>query len=103
MVRTYATSHATRVLPDVGSVRSWARIASTRTRCSTATGRTALPTTRCSTGRAAVAVPGKGELIVYSSRGGGTKDTWVLAGPVGQGSPSQGQSRGQSQRHGAGQ
>jgi uncharacterized circularly permuted ATP-grasp superfamily protein len=28
---------------------------------------------------------GKGELIVNSSRGGGTKDTWVLAGPVGQG------------------
>lgn len=27
---------------------------------------------------------GKGELIVNSSRGGGTKDTWVLAGPVGQ-------------------
>lgn len=28
---------------------------------------------------------GKGELIVNSSRGGGTKDTWVLAGPTGQG------------------
>jgi uncharacterized circularly permuted ATP-grasp superfamily protein len=27
----------------------------------------------------------EGELIVNSSRGGGTKDTWVLAGPVGQG------------------
>lgn len=26
---------------------------------------------------------GKGELIVNSSRGGGTKDTWVLAGPTG--------------------
>ncbi len=25
---------------------------------------------------------GKGELIVNSSRGGGTKDTWVLAGPT---------------------
>jgi uncharacterized circularly permuted ATP-grasp superfamily protein len=50
---------------------------------------------------------GKGELIVNSSRGGGTKDTWVLAGPVEQGSQSQGQSRGQSrgqsQRQGGGQ
>lgn len=41
---------------------------------------------------------GKGELIVNSSRGGGTKDTWVLAGPVGQGSqPYQGSHVGQRQ------
>jgi uncharacterized circularly permuted ATP-grasp superfamily protein len=41
---------------------------------------------------------GKGELIVNSSRGGGTKDTWVLAGPVGQGShPYRGTHVGQRQ------
>lgn len=37
---------------------------------------------------------GKGELIVNSSRGGGTKDTWVLAGPT---SAEQAQAQSQSQ------
>jgi uncharacterized circularly permuted ATP-grasp superfamily protein len=46
---------------------------------------------------------GKGELIVNSSRGGGTKDTWVLAGPVGQQARSQGQSPGQSESQSQGQ
>lgn len=32
---------------------------------------------------------GKGELIVNSSRGGGTKDTWVLAGPTAPGQQQQ--------------
>jgi uncharacterized circularly permuted ATP-grasp superfamily protein len=38
---------------------------------------------------------GKGELIVNSSRGGGTKDTWVLAGPT---SPEQQQQQQQQSR-----
>ncbi|NYI43083.1 putative circularly permuted ATP-grasp superfamily protein [Nocardioides aromaticivorans] len=38
---------------------------------------------------------GKGELIVNSSRGGGTKDTWVLAGPTG---PEQQQQQQQQQQ-----
>ncbi len=38
---------------------------------------------------------GKGELIVNSSRGGGTKDTWVLAGPT---SPEQQQDQRQHAR-----
>ncbi|GAA4822802.1 circularly permuted type 2 ATP-grasp protein [Nocardioides caeni] len=37
---------------------------------------------------------GKGELIVNSSRGGGTKDTWVLAGPTGPELQQQQQSQG---------
>ncbi|MCX6399976.1 MAG: circularly permuted type 2 ATP-grasp protein [Propionibacteriales bacterium] len=41
---------------------------------------------------------GKGELIVNSSRGGGTKDTWVLAGPTStEDAQSQSQSQAQSQ------
>lgn len=40
---------------------------------------------------------GKGELIVNSSRGGGTKDTWVLAGPTG---PEQQQQQQQQSRLG---
>jgi uncharacterized circularly permuted ATP-grasp superfamily protein len=38
---------------------------------------------------------GKGELIVNSSRGGGTKDTWVLAGPT---APEQQQQQQQQSR-----
>ncbi len=40
---------------------------------------------------------GKGELIVNSSRGGGTKDTWVLAGPT---APEQQQQQQQQSRLG---
>lgn len=40
---------------------------------------------------------GKGELIVNSSRGGGTKDTWVLAGPT---APEQQQQQQQQSRRG---
>ena len=43
---------------------------------------------------------GKGELIVNSSRGGGTKDTWVLAGPTGQGVQQQVQQQQQTQVQG---
>ena len=43
---------------------------------------------------------GKGELIVNSSRGGGTKDTWVLAGPTG---PEQQQQQQQQTRLAAGE
>lgn len=39
---------------------------------------------------------GKGELIVNSSRGGGTKDTWVLAGPTAPGQQQQQQQQSRS-------
>ncbi|WP_082606316.1 circularly permuted type 2 ATP-grasp protein [Nocardioides sp. Root190] len=39
---------------------------------------------------------GKGELIVNSSRGGGTKDTWVLAGPTSPGQQQQQQQQTQA-------